>query len=333
MPGTIELDQADPVAGKVAGTVPCIDAEALLGGECSDLVQVVRSACKETGFFFVDLSAAQRDTLAATLAQMQRFFALDDRDSIKRNTRQDERDFGWVPKYTEPAYQPGTVSRLEGFDFGLENVENAEHGIWPPLPDFQADCTRCWHEYIVLGEAILELIARAAGLDAAFLVERCDSHSLGSMRLLCYDGDTRASADEEVGIAAHTDFECITLIYQTAPGLELRHVNGQWLDAPACVGRIVVLLDDMLERWTNGVFKATGHRVRSTAESRFSIVMFFAVNENIEIAPLPQFVSATTPSRYAPITQAEHIDNEIARAKQNAAAMTPELRQGPEPVS
>lgn len=140
------------------------------------------------------------------------------------------------------------------------------------------------------------------------------------MRLLHYDADNAASMGDEVGIAAHTDFECITLLYQTAPGLELQAVNGRWLDAPASHGRMVVLLGDMLERWTNGVFKASGHRVRRTEERRYSIVMFIAANDDIEIAPLPQFVSADTPSRYAPITQARHIDDEVRRAKENARA-------------
>ncbi len=121
--------------------------------------------------------------------------------------------------------------------------------------------------------------------------------------------------DQKVGIAAHTDFECITLLYQTAGGLELLDVNGRWLAAPVEDGRIVV----MLERWTNGVFKATGHRVRSTDEQRYSIVMFVAANEDMDIGPLQQFVTRDTPARYALISQEQHIENEIQRAKDNAA--------------
>ncbi|MDH3747531.1 MAG: hypothetical protein OER97_04945 [Gammaproteobacteria bacterium] len=320
MPSTIELNQAGAVVGQVADGVSCIRADDLLSGDRHHLVDAVRTACTETGFFYVDVTSSQRETLAATLIQMERFFSLDDRDPQKQNSRQDERDYGWVPKYSEPAYQPGTVSSLEAFDFGLANVKDAETGIWPTLPDFRGTCTQCWRDYLVLSEAILEVVARAAGMDADFLTEQCNSRSLNTMRLLYYEGDTAASTNDEVGISAHTDFECITLLYQTAPGLELLDVNGQWLDAPTRDGRIVVLLDDMLERWTNGVFKASGHRVRSTEEQRFSIVMFIAANDDIEIAPLPQFVSSSSPSRYAPITQAQHIENEVRRAKENAAA-------------
>ena len=320
MPSTIELDQADPVVGQVADAVLCITADELLADERKQLVEAVRDACNGTGFFFVDVGSSQRDTIADTLDQMQRFFALDDQDPRKQNARQGERDFGWVPKYSEPAYQPGTISSLEAFDFGLENVEEPDAVIWPPLPDFRKACLRCWSDFVALGDALLDVIAQAAGMEPEFLVERCSSRALNSMRLLNYAGDPSQASDDEVGISAHTDFECITLLYQTAPGLELRDVNGNWLDAPTGEGRIVVLLDDMLERWTNGAIKATGHRVRQTSEQRFSIVLFVAVNDGIEVAPLPQFVTERRACRYTPTTQELHIDNEVRRAKQNAAA-------------
>ena len=140
------------------------------------------------------------------------------------------------------------------------------------------------------------------------------------MRLLHYPANDKLADDVNVGIAAHTDFECITLILQTSPGLELTSIDGAWYDAPSHDGRIVVLLDDMLERWTNSYFSATGHRVRNTVWQRYSIVMFFAANSDISIAPLPQFVSRQNPARFGSITQREHIDNEIRQAELNRSA-------------
>lgn len=318
MPRTIDLNQSDRVQGKVADAVPCINADDLLHRKKVDLVDVVRSACIAPGFFFVDLSLSQRQSVSATLAQMERFFALADNDPRKQEVRQGESDdTGWVPRYTEPAYQPGTVSSLEAFDFGIENVVGTEGGGWPRMPDFRRDLSTCWQDWTELGENILEVISLAANMPEAYLAQQCNSQALSTMRLLHY-GPEEVATDRNVGISAHTDFECITLLYQTAPGLELLDVNDNWLEAPAREGRIVVLLDDMLEHWTNGMFRATGHRVRSTPELRFSIVKFVAANSDIEIAPLPQFVTEDSPQRYPTITQEEHIDNEIKRAQANA---------------
>lgn len=322
MPSTIELDQSDPLVGQIADAVPCISSDELMDGACERSVDVIRCACTETGFFYVDMTSSMRNAIDATLFQMGRFFSISDCDPRKQNARQENRDYGWVPKYSEPAYQPGTVSSLEAFDFGLASVEGSDPGVWPLLPEYRADLSHCWAEFTALSDALLEVVARAAGMTPGFLSERCNSRSLNTMRLLHYAADTATSSEDEVGISAHTDFECITLLYQTASGLELLDVNGRWLDAPARDGRIVVLLGDMLECWTNGVFKATGHRVRKTIEQRFSIVLFVAANEFIEVAPQPQFVSADAPSRYTPITQAQHIENEVRRAKENAACVS-----------
>lgn len=323
MPSTADLNQADPLANITVDKVPTIYAADLLANERGEIVETVRAACSDVGYFYVDLTPSHCKTINASLFQMERFFALGDDDRRKQDVRQNDEGYGWVPKYTEPAYQPNTVSSLEAFDFGILNVQGLDD-IWPRLPDFQANLSGCWQSYVELSEAILGVVARAAGMDRDFLVRNCDSRSLDTMRLLHYCAETTADAGREVGIAAHTDFECITLLYQTAAGLELLDTSGNWRDAPVHDGRIVVLLGDMLERWTNGTFRATGHRVRNTSEQRLSIVMFVAANGDIEIAPQPQFISGSKPPVYAPITQEKHMSNEIERAKRNAAAMSRE---------
>ena len=60
--------------------------------------------------------------------------------------------------------------------------------------------------------------------------------------------------------------------------------------------------------------KATGHRVVNTPWTRYSAVLFFALDGAHEVSPLPRFVSAERPSRYPPITQSAHIEAELERA-------------------
>lgn len=318
MPSTIELRQTDPVVGRVPDAVLCIKAHELEDDIDEELISVVQKACKEYGFFYIDLSREQQNSLTRTLYQMDRFFSLQDSDPRKQKTRQDESDYGWVPKGEEPAYQPGTVSSLEAFDYGKANLEDCNSHVWPSLPGFRSDLAACWQDYCDLGDGILRVLALAAALPADWLQLRCASRDLNTMRLLHYAAEPELDPQRNVGIAAHTDFECITLLYQTSAGLELLSARDEWLDAPVREGRIVVLLGDMLERWTNGVFKASGHRVRNTAEQRYSIVQFFAVNEDIEVAPLAPFISASSPARFAAIKQEQHISDEVNRARENA---------------
>ena len=101
---------------------------------------------------------------------------------------------------------------------------------------------------------------------------------------------------------------------QTAAGLELTDTRGQWCQAPSDIGTFTVILGDMIERFSNGHFRATGHRVVNTQWTRYSLILFFALDGNYQVAPLPRFISEAHPAAYEPITQDDHIEAELARA-------------------
>jgi isopenicillin N synthase-like dioxygenase len=324
VPTTSDLRQKDPIVGTAGDEVCVIDARLLIHGTADDrqaLVETVRDACTGTGFFYLENVFEESAVLTDVLQQMQLFFGLADNDPRKQaaNIENKNGSRGWMPMFGEPSYQPGTVAYLESFDIGKErhdHDESLENGnVWPEIEGFRDDVVTYWDEISKIGQAVLEVIAEAIDLDRRFLVDRCDSEDLNTLRLLHYPENDAPAADANVGIAAHTDFECITLILQSAAGLELTDKKGNWYDAPGHQQRIVVLLDDMLERWTNGQIRATGHRVRNTSWERYSIVMFFAVNDDLVIEPLPQFVSDDELPGYTAVRQAMHIDREMVRSE------------------
>lgn len=319
MPDTSMLDQNDPLVGSLAKVAPTFRADELFVAGSSCVPDVAR-ACADPGVFYIELDSTLQRVVDGTLAEMGRFFSLDDNHPIKRRALAGEGDSGWIPRYMEPAYQPGTTSSLEAFDCSTSDVRDPREGsFWPELPGFRAAVTACWSGIFELGLDVLDALADAAGAAPGCFRRHCSSGDLNTLRLLHYAPVAPRDPKRNVGIAAHTDFECITLLYQTAPGLELRTTSGGWHDAPHTGGRLVVLLGDMLERWTNGRLQATGHRVRETAARRYSIVMFMAVDDGVTVAPLPAFVSDTSPSRYEASTQRQHIDDEMRRAREQQA--------------
>jgi isopenicillin N synthase-like dioxygenase len=315
VPDTSTLNQADPIAGPIDDII--VVDRAALDGPSDDTIALIRSACRDTGYFCIDPDARQRECIDAALGRMRDFFALQDSDPRKLAVRQQDGRNGWCPRFHEPAYQPDTISTLEAYDFGREEVASPS-ATWPSVAGFREAAIACWESFHDTAARSLQVLAAAAGLDAGYFARRCDSRELNSMRLLHYAAERPVPDERNVGISAHTDFECITLLFQDTPGLELRSVDGRWLDAGASVGRIVVMLDDMLERWTNGHFSATGHRVRETEEQRFSIVLFVAVNDEEIVAPLKPFVCGDRYAKYEPVTQAEHLEAEVRRARKNA---------------
>lgn len=317
MPTTEKLRQSDAVAGELGSGVPTIDA-GLLRDDSADAtkaaVRAIRDACMNTGFFYVtNVFSSGADK--ALLARMRHFFALPDDDARKRAVQNDDAgDLGWTPVGGESAYQPGTIAHVESYD--IERLGDGRN-LWPDIDGFRDDVEAYWREVGELGLRILTRIAAAVGIDAAYFADRCRSEKLNTLRLLHYPQSDVPADNINVGISAHTDFECLSLLYQTSPGLELTDVNGNWYDTPAADGGLFVFIDDMLEFWTNGHLTATGHRVRHTPEQRFSIVLFMAVDDGITIEPLPEFTGEGNAPRYAPVTQAAHIEAEMERSRAN----------------
>ena len=68
----------------------------------------------------------------------------------------------------------------------------------------------------------------------------------------------------EVSCGAHTDYGCLTLLLadETRGALQVQARDGSgWIAADPVEGAFVVNIGDMMERWTNGLWKSTRHRV------------------------------------------------------------------------
>jgi isopenicillin N synthase-like dioxygenase len=333
VPSTEHLDQS-PAAGEwSASQVPDIDVSALFGtdGEArARVVEAIGRACRAPGFFRIHRTGIPQPLVEALLSHMRGFFARPDDDPTKRAVHNSASagGNGWGPIGAEPAYQPGTIAHVESFDCGPRlssfraDEDPSTYGIhpsqWPAIPGFHETTRAYWDAAGRLGKALFEALAESLALPSGFFTSRCTERARKALRLLHYPGlPPGADVPGRVGIAAHTDFECFTLMYQTAPGLELSDATGRFFRVPDEADRFTVILGDMLERWTNGTLLATGHRVAATPWPRYSVVLFFAVDPEHVIAPLPPFVSETRPARYEPTTQGGHIQAELERARRN----------------
>ena len=136
--------------------------------------------------------------------------------------------------------------------------------------------------------------------------------------------DTR-DAVSIVGIAEHTDFEFITILHQTVQGLELKGRDGSWRLAAAHPDspRFTIIFADALEIFTNGLVRATPHRVLASRDGndRYSLVRFNGLNDLAIVEPLTQFVTVERPRKFAPATQGEHVGKQVTSASDNLAQM------------
>ena len=85
--------------------------------------------------------------------------------------------------------------------------------------------------------------------------------------------------------------------------------DGSWAGVMAAPDELVVKLGDMMARWTNGLYRATPHRVlRPMTGARISIPFFFEPNYDAVIAPLPRCCELTGRSAmWPPVVYGDHL--------------------------
>ena len=83
------------------------------------------------------------------------------------------------------------------------------------------------------------------------------------------------------------------------PGLAIRKLDGEWLDAPAIPDAFVVNGGQLLLRWTNDRFLATPHRaINRSGGERYALAFFCDARIDWPIAAVPTCVGPDKPPKY-----------------------------------
>jgi len=302
--------------------VPEIDISGLRStdpGRRRQVVDRLGAASRDVGFCYLSGTGVAPELFAELLAVTRRFFALPLESKMRYYIGNSTCHRGYVPE-GEEVFSGGTADRKEAFDTGLElPADDPDHlagnpllgpNQWPELPGFAAAVTAYYTAALDLGRLLLAAFARTLGeLPESF--QRYVTKPPSQLRLIHYPFDP--DARDAQGIGAHTDYECFTLLRPTAPGLEVLNGAGEWIDVPPRPGAFVLNIGDMLETWTNGEFVATTHRVRKVREERYSFPLFFCVDYDTAVAPLPQFVRSDRPARPT-VLAGEHLFAQTAQS-------------------
>lgn len=214
---------------------------------------------------------------------------------------------GWEPSdytYVNPSDWTNEVvpETKEGFNWGYEagldptggdgaytelDGDSTPGNVWPDesdLPGFYAGVREYYSEVLQLARHLFRLFALSLGLEEGFF-DGVTTHPGGIARLLYYppSKDPRPleeGKDKEVGLGAHSDYECFTILLSSSVGgLEILSPDNTWVAAPVAEGAFVINVADFFMRWTNDLYKSTVHRVvNRTDKERYSVPFFFSVN-------------------------------------------------------
>lgn len=265
-------------------TLPILDVPLLfdtsLDGHAAEKA-TLHHAIHDVGFLVLrNHPIVTADKIMDILAQYRRFFKSPLPIKQAVNMQQKESNRGWGAPEIEQVNPDHLPDYKEIFDCGLR-----EPNLWPDLPDFKPAILDYFTQTSDIALKLLLLIADIIN----YPVDHFQSAFANPMSLLrgnYYPARTTAIDSNQYGIAPHTDYGCLTLLSSdTVDGLDIQTRDGQWRSVHIAKGDIVINFGEMLEKWTNGLVRATPHRVIGSAQERLSCVLFFNPEANTNIAP------------------------------------------------
>ncbi|ORM28753.1 2OG-Fe(II) oxygenase family protein [Williamsia sp. 1135] len=264
-----------------------------LGSRRAEIADELWSAATDIGFFQVVDHGIDLADVRHAFAMAEAFFALPEDVKSLRPKRYNS---GWE-SLTQVRPSVGTPDQKESYQVTLSNMD----GLWPTdaelagfrqtILDFER---RCW----TLAMELLSLFADKLGFDREFFTRAHDPASQSyqsTLRLLHYyalPADADLTGVWRAG--AHTDFDCLTLLFQrngqgglqVCPGKEMD--DQVWTSVEPSDDAITCNIGDMLMRWSDDALPSNFHRVRSPGPddhrgSRYSIAFFAQANREVSI--------------------------------------------------
>jgi isopenicillin N synthase-like dioxygenase len=322
--------------------IPIVDFTPMHGPDAAARRAVgvaVRDACTRVGFFYARGHGIPPPVIDAAFAAAHAFFDLPDADKRAVDVSRSPNLRGYTALLAENTDPTARGDLHEGFDLALElplddpDVAAGVFGYgpnqWPDRLPQMRDALLAYHAAARrFGERIFAAFALALDLDETFFAPLI-TKPMAHMRVLHYPSQDGPVDDRQIGIGAHSDYECFTMLAtDTVPALQVLNSAGQWIHAPPIDGCLIVNVGDLMARWTNGLFASTVHRaINRSGRRRYSIPYFFGTDAHARIEVLPTCVSPERPARFPPITTSDYVrarfDATYAHRREDEAFTSP----------
>ncbi|MGP1386077.1 MAG: isopenicillin N synthase family dioxygenase [Thainema sp.] len=306
------------------GNIPLIDFSPFLADDPAGQQRVaaeIYRAGRDVGFLYLTHHGIPQSAIEQAFDQSKQFFALPlaEKQQIAWSSEVSNRGYVGIERERLDETQPGDLK--EAFNMGREvTPEEAETtgaelvlNRWPEKQDrFRAVMTEFFDSCAAGVERIFRAFAIALSMSAEFMVEKHATHNY-TLRLLHYPPLAAPPKPRQIRAGAHSDYGTLTLLFQDdVGGLEVLNSQGEWISAPSVPGAILINTGDLMERWSNDVFRSTKHRVGlPSAEKamcdRYSIAFFCQPDAEAEIVCLPTCQSEDNPPKYPPVKSGDYL--------------------------
>ncbi len=322
--------------------IPTLDLGPYMAGEegaLQELGEKVRHIQENLGFWAVINHGVSWEKLARVYEQLNRFFDLPVEEKMKYKIN--HLSVGYVPakstKYITSVINENTKKDLnETLITALDRPD--DHPLiqagtrfvgpnqWPKgLEGFRDAIVDYQQDIVVLGLKLLPIFAVALELAPDYFDKYFKDPVMWS-RNAHYPAVE--PEENQYGIAPHSDHSFLTMLPTTeVPGLQILTPDKQWIDAKYIHGGILVNTGEFLNRWSNGRFIPTPHRVIPPETDRLSIATFFNPSPDTMSNALESCVSDDNPAQYEPMSLMDYVCWYIDTNYQRDAGGTQEVEE------
>ncbi len=272
-------------------------------------------AATRVGFFQLSDHGIDRTLVDATFAAATAFFDLPDDVKAAYPWRRDL-NAGWESK---AQVRPSTRVADQKESYQMTRPHMA--GLWPTddeVPAFRSTLLAMESAAWRVAMQVLSCFADRLGFERDFFAGAHDPDGDGyqsTVRLLHYFPMTADDfADGQWRAGAHTDYDCLTLLFQRSgqsglqvcPGEDAH--SGRWTSVVPDDDLITCNIGDMLMRWSDDQLRSTLHRVRGPrpgepAVSRYSVAFFAQANK-------PALIESPS-GAFEPLTAGDYLQQRI----------------------
>lgn len=248
---------------------------------------------------FFDLPETQKQAYEIEGLAGQRGYTSFGKESAKGRTEGDLKEF----------WHFGQYRKKENGPVYPENI------IVEQLPTFNNIGKEVFQTLEKTGQAVLQAIALHLNLPENYFDEFVD-YGNSILRAIHYPPIKKAPK-EAVRAAAHGDINLITLLMGAqGKGLQVLTKEGEWIDAIAEQGELIINMGDMMARLTNNKLRSTLHQVVNPPKemwgtSRYSVPFFMHPSSEMPLNCLENCVSEALPKAYKDCTAGEFLEERL----------------------
>lgn len=290
--------------------------------------QGINSSLAMTGCLYIANTSIDQKSIINIQNLTNAFFlqSIEQKNKIKKPSEKIMRGYTGLASeiLAKSVNAPSARDLNESFQIGpIETqgrTDRTDENMWPT---FNVAFKKNWEDYYRAMENIsanlLDVFSDCLNIPYDFFNKNTTQHT-SRLRARFYPALTTPAEANQFRASPHTDLGAfaLTLPQNGRQGLEIFNPDKKsWVPVDANDGYFTLNLGDLFARLTNDFWKAPLHRVIANGEhstnDRLSIIYFHSFNHDTLVKSFDGFTTSSYPSRYPPVTTAEHLTNSLTK--------------------